>query len=256
MDKRQVRNAMSLSSHEVAALYMSSLPTTQTTQETVEHPVSKSSGARIARVYQDAIISAIYLRRKMLDEALGELVSQAKLLVDTAWWLVNTLRSGHKVLVMGNGGSAAQAQHFAAELVGRFKRERAAYGVLALTTDTSIITAIANDYGFQQVFARQVQAFGQPGDMLIAFSISGESESVLQAAQIGRERLMSVIAITGERSSRLESLADVTIKVPMVDTVLVQELHMMLSHMLCDITEEQLSAFEGEVSDESCSSFS
>jgi D-sedoheptulose 7-phosphate isomerase len=140
--------------------------------------------------------------------------------------------------------------------VGRFKRERTAYGVLSLTTDTSIITAIANDYGFQQVFARQVQAFGQPGDMLIAFSTSGESESVLQAAQVGRERLMSVVAITGERSSSLERLADATIKVPIGDTALVQELHMMLSHMLCDITEEQLSAFEGEVSNESCSSFS
>lgn len=244
---------MSLSSHEVAALY---IPSSQPAQVRVERHVSHSGVSGAARVYQDAIISAIYLRRKMLDEALGELVSQAELLVDTAGLLVNTLRSGHKALIMGNGGSAAQAQHFAAELVGRFKRERTAYGVLSLTTDTSIITAIANDYGFQQVFARQVQAFGQPGDMLIAFSTSGESESVLQAAQVGRERLMSLIAITGERSSSLESLADITIKVPIGDTALVQELHMMLSHILCDITEEQLSAFEGEVSNESCSSFS
>lgn len=246
---------MRLSNHELAALGMPSL---QARRAAVEHDVNSSGEGALERrkVYQDAVIGAIYLRRKMLDEALGELVPQAKLLVDAAEWLVNTLRSGHKVLVVGNGRSAAQAQHLVAELVGRFKRERAAYGVLSLVTDASIITAIADGYGFQQVFARQVQAFGQPGDMLIAFSTSGETESVLQAAQVGRERLMSVIAMTGERSSRLERLADITIKVPIGEAALVQELHMMLAHMLCDITEEQLSAFEGEINDESCSSFS
>jgi len=222
-------------------------------EETVEQSTHVLKRSETAEEYRDAIISAIYVRRKMLDEALGELVAQAGLLVEAAVELVNTLRSGHKVLVVGNGGSASQAQHFAAELIGRFKRERSAYGVLPLTSDTAAITAIANDYGFQQVFARQVQAFGQPGDMLIAFSTSSEPENVLQAAQVGRERLLSVVAITGEHSSCLEHLAHLTIKVPIVDTALAQELHMMLAHMLCDIVEMQLSIFEGEAKNESCS---
>ncbi len=156
--------------------------------------------------------------------------------------LVETLRTGHKVLVAGNGGSAAEAQHFAAELVGRFKRERAPYAVLSLTTDTSILTAVANDYGYQNVFARQVSAFGQTGDMLIAFSTSGESENLVYAAEAAQRSSMTVIAITGDRPSRLECLASVTVRVPTVDTAVAQELHMIVTHILCDIVESQLAA--------------
>jgi D-sedoheptulose 7-phosphate isomerase len=196
--------------------------------------------------YHATVVSALSSRRTVFDDALRHMQARAMVLTEVAMRLVETLRSGHKVLVVGNGGSAAEAQHFAAELVGRFKRDRAPYAVLSLTTDTSILTAVANDYGFQDVFARQVCAFGQPDDLLIAFSTSGESENMLRAAIAGRQSLMSVVAITGDRPSRLERLADVTVRVPVVDTATTQELHMVVTHILCDIAERQLSGCEGE----------
>jgi len=196
--------------------------------------------------YQDAIINALTCRRERLEATLAGLVAWTLPLAEVAAQLVETLRTGHKVLVAGNGGSAAEAQHFAAEFVGRFKRERKPYAVLSLTTDTSILTAVSNDYGYDDVFARQVYAFGQPGDMLIGFSTSGESENLVRAATVGRERLMQVVAITGDRPSRLERLADLTVKAPVTDTALAQELHMMVTHILCDIAESELTADEGD----------
>src|SRR5690242_2198208 len=118
------------------------------------------------------IVEALIDRRHILNDALRRLEKQAPLLYLAASILIEALENGHKILVAGNGGSAAEAQHFAAEFVGRFKRERDPYAVMALTTDTSILTALANDYGYQNIFARQVSAFGQPGDVLIAFSTS------------------------------------------------------------------------------------
>ncbi len=196
--------------------------------------------------YHQSIVSALSQRRQTLDIALSQMASHSFSLTAVARTLVETLRVGNKVLVAGNGGSAAEAQHFAAELVGRFKRERSAYAVLALTTDTAILTAVANDYGYQEVFARQVEAFGRPDDLLIAFSTSGESENLLQAAQMARGCGMRLIAITGERNSRLEQQADLTVRVPTIDTALAQELHMMITHILCDIVERELTKTKGE----------
>lgn len=194
--------------------------------------------------YHDVVVRTLLERRALLDVALARFAEQSELLSTLAGCIVETLKRGHKVLVAGNGGSAAEAQHFAAELVGRFKRERAAYAVLALTTDTAILTAVANDYGYADVFARQVCAFGQSDDLFIGFSTSGESENLVRAAQVGRERLMTVAAITGERNSRLERLSNITVRVPQGDTPLVQELHMMVTHILCDIVETELAAFD------------
>jgi D-sedoheptulose 7-phosphate isomerase len=198
---------------------------------------------------QDAIIDALTCRRTGLDAALAELLSWSRPLAEIAAQLIETVRTEHKVLVAGNGGSAAEAQHFAAEFVGRFKRERKPYAVLSLPPDTSILTAVSNDYGYHDVFARQVYAFGQPGDMLICFSTSGESENLVRAASVGRERLMKVVAVTGDRPSRLERLADLTVRVPVADAALVQELHMMVTHILCDIAESELAADEGASSE-------
>lgn len=184
----------------------------------------------------------------MLDAALTQLIMRSGILTEVAARLVETLRSGHKVLVAGNGGSAAEAQHFAAELVGRFKRERAPYAVLSLTTDTSILTAIANDYGYHDVFARQVSALGQAGDLFVAFSTSGESENLVRAAKAARQRQVSVVAITGDRPSRLGRLAELTVQVPVTDTAFAQELHMVVTHILCDIAESELSAKRGDAS--------
>ena len=199
--------------------------------------------------YCQAIRYALACRRTAFDTALTQFMQRTDTLNEAAEQLVETLRAGHKVLVAGNGGSAAEAQHFAAELVGRFKRERAPYAVLSLTTDTSILTAVANDYGYWDIFARQVHALGQPGDLFIAFSTSGESENLLRAAIAGRRHQVSIVAITGDHPSRLQSLADLTIRVPIVDTAIVQEMHMIITHILCNIVEAELSASQGCVND-------
>ena len=199
--------------------------------------------------HRQAIFYALRCRRATFDTALAQFMARTDTLNAAAGLLLETLQSGHKVLVAGNGGSAAEAQHFAAELVGRFKRERAPYAVLSLTTDTSILTAVANDYGYRDVFARQVHALGQPGDLFIAFSTSGESENLLRAAIVGRRRQVSIIAITGDHPGRLLSLADLAIRVPVVDTAIVQEMHMVVTHILCDIVEAELSASQGCVND-------
>src|SRR5260370_2957342 len=192
--------------------------------------------------YHEAIVSALNCHRTLLDGALAQLATRTTVFTEAAARLIETLRTGPKVLVAGNGGSAAEAQHFAAELVGRFKRERAPYAVLSLTTDSSILTAVANDYGYQDVFARQVLALGQPGDLLIVFSTSGESENLIRAAVAAQRCLMTVVAITGDRPNRLAYLVDLTMHVPVVDTALAQELHMVVTHILCYIAEHELAA--------------
>ncbi|MBX9899837.1 MAG: phosphoheptose isomerase [Burkholderiaceae bacterium] len=147
------------------------------------------------------------------------------------------LANGNKILACGNGGSAADCQHFAAELVGRFERERLPLPALALTTDTSILTAVANDYSFNEVFAKQVQAFGQAGDVLLAISTSGNSASILNAVNAAHEREMLVVALTGKGGGALAKLlsdADVNICVPHDRTCRIQEVHLLTIHVLCD----------------------
>jgi D-sedoheptulose 7-phosphate isomerase len=154
--------------------------------------------------------------------------------------LVEALAAGRKVLVCGNGGSAAESQHFAAELTGRFRRERRALAAIALSVDTSALTAIGNDYGFDVVFARQVEALGQPGDVLVAISTSGTSPNVVRAAQVARASGLSVIAVTGARAAALGELADVVLAVPDPVTAHVQEVHLTLLHVLCEEVERAL----------------
>lgn len=156
--------------------------------------------------------------------------------------------SGGKVLACGNGGSAADAQHFAAEFVGRFERERPELAAIALTTDSSILTAIANDYDFQQVFAKQVRALGQPGDVLIAISTSGNSANVIAAVQAAHEREMTVVALSGRGGGKMSALlreTDVHICVPHERTARIQEVHLLALHCLCDGVDAQLLG-EGE----------
>jgi D-sedoheptulose 7-phosphate isomerase len=210
----------------------------------LEIPVKSEVGLE----YLDTVGEAIISHRKLLEVALTQSLSRIAIFAEVVERLIETLRSGHKVLVAGNGGSAAEAQHFAAELVGRFKHERSPYAVISLTTDTSILTAVANDYGYQDIFARQVQALGQAGDLLIVFSTSGESENLLCAARSAQQRSMPVIAITGDQPNRLECLADLTVHVPAIDTAITQELHMMVTHILCEIVESELMGFEGDAS--------
>jgi D-sedoheptulose 7-phosphate isomerase len=204
-------------------------------------PVSDTDVAPSAR-YATTIAEALTDRRAAFSSALGALVEQQTVLGELAATLVTTLRAGGKVLVAGNGGSAAEAQHFTAELVGRFKLERDPYAVIALTTDTAILTAVANDYGYADVFARQVRGLGRRGDVLVAFSTSGESENLVRAAEAARQCQMTVAAMTGSRPSRLARAADLAVLIPLADTAAIQELHMLVTHLLCSVVEMELAA--------------
>lgn len=151
--------------------------------------------------------------------------------------LVFCLTNNGKILACGNGGSAADAQHFAAELVGRFERDRLPLGGVALNTDTSILTAVANDYGYDAVFERQVMALGQPGDVLVAISTSGNSANVLRSIEAAHDREMNVIALTGKGGGSMASAlheTDIHLCVPHDRTMRIQEIHILLLHALCD----------------------
>ncbi|MFS2213232.1 phosphoheptose isomerase [Massilia cellulosiltytica] len=151
--------------------------------------------------------------------------------------MFNALSNGNKILSCGNGGSAGDAQHFAAELVGRFERERFPLPAIALTTDTSIITAVGNDYSFNEIFSKQVQAFGQAGDILLAISTSGNSGNVLAAVEAALEREMRVVALTGKDGGKIAQMltdADVHINVPHSRTARIQEVHLVAIHSICD----------------------
>lgn len=149
------------------------------------------------------------------------------------------LKSGNKVLFCGNGGSAADAQHLAAELIGRFQKERRSLASIALTTDTSILTAVANDYGYDEVFARQVEGLGRSGDVFIGISTSGNSANVVKAALKARDTGMHTIAFTGEGGGKLNDICDITFAVPSKVTARIQEMHIMVGHIICELVEEE-----------------
>jgi len=166
---------------------------------------------------------------------------------EAARHMVHCLTQGGKILACGNGGSAADSQHFASEMVNRFEQERPGLAALALTTDTSTLTSIANDYAYDQVFARQVKALGQPGDILLAISTSGNSPSVLQAVAAAHARSMHVIALTGRSGGGLaEQMTDhdVFLCVPAESTARIQEVHLLIIHCLCDAVDSVLLGVE------------
>lgn len=149
----------------------------------------------------------------------------------------SALKAGKKLVFLGNGGSAADAQHLAAELTVRLQRNRPGLAALALTTNTSVLTAAANDFGFEQVFARQVESLVSPGDILVAISTSGESPNVLRAAEAGRARAATVVALTGESGGSLASRADLLLNVPSRDVQRIQEAHITIGHVVCGLIE-------------------
>ena len=176
-----------------------------------------------------------------LKYAAAELLSKPIAVAVSA--LVACITGGGKVLACGNGGSASDAQHFAAEFIGRFERERPGLAAIALTTDTSIITAIGNDYSFDAIFAKQIQALGAPGDVLIAISTSGNSANVVAAVHAAHAREMTIVALTGRSGGRIRELlldTDVHICVPHERTARIQEVHILALHCLCDAVDNQL----------------
>jgi D-sedoheptulose 7-phosphate isomerase len=189
----------------------------------------------------EEVAAALLDRGRALSMVLSLMATNSHQVARAAAIIVEALASGHLVMVCGNGGSAAEAQHLAGELVGRFRREREPWPVLALTTDTAVLTAVANDYGYDTVFARQVAAFGRRGDVLVGISTSGESTNVVNAACQAHDRGMSVIALTGREPTRLGLFSDVALAVPATETALVQEVHAVLVHLISEIVESSLT---------------
>jgi phosphoheptose isomerase len=172
----------------------------------------------------------IALHQQVMDGDLQPLVAAADA-------MVRAMRNGGKVLVFGNGGSAADAQHAAAELVGRYQRERAGLAAIALTADASVLTSVANDYGFERVFARQVEALGRPGDVALAITTSGASANVVAALDAARARGLQTIALTGRDGGAAGRAAAIHVNVPSSSTPRVQEAHRTLLHVICDLVE-------------------
>jgi len=184
------------------------------------------------------------IRRIVADSvALKErfFTASAPLLLEVGRRMSESLLGGGRVLAFGNGGSAADAQHFAAELVGRFQRERAGLSAIALTTDPSTVTAVANDMGFAAVFRRQVEAHGRPGDVALGISTSGRSPNVIEALRVARERGLLTVGLTGSGGGELAGLVHHLVDVPHHDTQRIQEVHAMVLHILCQVVEEAAS---------------
>ena len=186
-------------------------------------------------------------KRRLVKETLKEsgrvkekLLSETDTILKIAQWILSTVKKGGKVLLCGNGGSAADSQHIACELVGKLSRERKGLPALALTTDTSILTAVSNDWGFDRVFSRQVSALGRKGDILIALSTSGRSINVLKAVEMAKERGMKTVALTGTDGGLLKGLADLTLIVPSRDVQRIQEAHITIGHILSDLVEREI----------------
>lgn len=174
-------------------------------------------------------------------EALLILESQRTTLIKIAELFVKALTQGNKLIFMGNGGSAADSQHLAAEFVGRFKKNRSAWAALALTTNTSTITAVGNDFGFENIFSRQIEALAKPGDVVVGISTSGESENVIRAIAKSKELGITTIGFLGKHGGQLKSMVDVAFVISSTDTPRIQEMHILAGHILCDLTEQALT---------------
>ena len=187
---------------------------------------------RIKNHFQESVAT-----KQRMEGALAPRIAAA------AQLMVESLKSGGKILSCGNGGSAGDAQHFAAELVGRFERERAELAAIALTTDSSILTAIANDYSFDDIFSKQVRALGKPGDILYAISTSGNSKNVIAAIRAAQEKGLRIVAMTGRNGGQLAGILksdDVLLNVESQVTARIQEVHLLILHCLCDAIDNLL----------------
>jgi len=181
------------------------------------------------------IIEAVERHKKMIAELQA---SAIETIAAAAEAITSALRQGGRIYICGNGGSAADAQHIAGELVGRFARERRALPVVALTTDTSVITSTANDYGYESVFTRQVEALVKKGDILWAISTSGASANVIAAVELAKKKGAHVLAFTGRTNSKIEQLADICFCANDKSTARSQEIHQLAYHIICDLVEE------------------
>lgn len=176
---------------------------------------------------------------RLVEALLGDHALMAAL-GDVVQVCARTLRDGGKVLFAGNGGSAADAQHMAGEFVSRFHYDRPGMAAIALTVDSSVLTAIGNDYGFERVFARQIEALGRPGDVFFAYSTSGQSPNILAALRAARERALCTVGLTGNRKGPMNALCDHLIEIPSASTPSIQEGHLIVGHAICAALEEEM----------------
>ncbi len=182
---------------------------------------------------KDIILESISVKEELLRSCLTEIVEITQLAIDC-------LKKGGKVILFGNGGSASDSQHIAAELVGRFKRDRAGLPAIALTVNTSILTAVANDYGFDVVFAKQIEALAQKNDLAIGISTSGKAKNVACAIKQAKKMGVKTVALSGGDGGELAKLADLALLVPSTVTARIQEAHITIGHAICDIVEQTL----------------
>lgn len=185
---------------------------------------------------EESIRNAIEVHKRLLlefEKYSPEILSKMSLLI------LETFRQGHCLYLCGNGGSAADAQHVAGELIGRFRNERKALPAIALNTDTSVLTCIGNDYSFKDIFARQVEALVKPGDLLWVFSTSGNSPNIIAAAEMAKSKNAKVISFTGRENSRVEELSDICLCIRSLSTSATQELHQLAYHIICGLVECQ-----------------
>lgn len=185
----------------------------------------------------DILLESIQLKEELLRHHLGEIIK----LVET---VSACIKRGGKVIFFGNGGSAADSQHLAAEFIGRFKKERKALAAIALTTNTSVITALANDYGYETVFSRQLEALGQKGDVAVGISTSGKAKNVLAAIKQAKKIGLETVALTGQDGGELAKLADISLIIPSRHTARIQEAHITIGHIICELVEEAVSQKE------------
>jgi len=180
----------------------------------------------------DEFENSIQVKRQVIDE-------QVSALEEIADILIHAMKIGNKIILFGNGGSAADSQHFAAELVSKFRRWRKALPAIALTTDTSILTSIGNDYGFVEVFSRQIEALGERGDVAIGISTSGNSPNVLEGIATARSMGMTTVGFTGAEGGNLKNLVDFCFQVPSTNTARIQEVHITAAHALCELIDQE-----------------
>ncbi|AXK48409.1 phosphoheptose isomerase [Aliarcobacter trophiarum LMG 25534] len=187
---------------------------------------------------QNAIIKEFLAHQETIEKTIQTMQEP---LLKASKLAVETLRAGNKILICGNGGSAADAQHIAAELTGRYKTERRGLPGIALTTDTSALTAIGNDYGYDRVFDRQVEALANKGDLLIGISTSGNSKNVINALKVAKELGCNTLGLTGRDGGEMNQLCNVNLVVPSNDTPRIQEMHILFAHTICQIIDNELS---------------
>jgi D-sedoheptulose 7-phosphate isomerase len=182
---------------------------------------------------QDKLLESIQVKEELMRTSIGEIIQIANCVIDC-------LKKGGKIILFGNGGSAADSQHLAAEFVGRFKKDRRALSAIALTTDSSILTSLANDYGYEVIFAKQIEALGGKGDVAIGISTSGKARNVIMGIKQAREMNLKTVALVGGDGGILAKSADISLIIPSKITARIQEAHITVGHIICELAEEEL----------------